>query len=195
MIFHDLGVPKTHQKSVPKTEPKTARFWSLLSPLLGSFWPLRWLKPVLKFLLERPRAVQEFFFLSWRPPGASQEASKSAPRGFQELKGVQDAPKRVPGTGFDLPAPPQSSPTDLQEHSKRPSKPISRVPKKPYEPSWKLPGALHHEVHFPGSNSLGQDPMSYSLGRRDSRSRYNCLFKSIVVDLNTAYLEIIIFLL
>ena len=162
-------------------------FGSLLAPKRA--------ETCLEISLGAPKSRSRVFFLSWRPPGASQEASKSAPRGFQELKGVQDAPKRVPGTGFDLPAPPQSSPTDLQEHSKRPSKPISRVPKKPYEPSWKLPGALHHEVHFPGSNSLGQDPMSYSLGRRDSRSRYNCLFKSIVVDLNTAYLEIIIFLL
>ena len=145
-----LGYPK----SVQLTEPKTSRCWSLLGPLLGAFWPLRWLKPVLKFLLERPRAVQEFLFLSWRPPGASQEASKSAARGFQELKGVQDSPKRVPGTGFDFSAPPQSSPTDYQERSKRPSKPTSRV-KKPYEPSWKLPGAVHHEVRCPGSNSLG----------------------------------------
>ena len=38
------------------------RFWTLLAPLLGAFWPPRSLKPVLECLLERPRAVQEHFF-------------------------------------------------------------------------------------------------------------------------------------
>ena len=65
------------QTSVPNAKPKTARFWSLLGSLLGAFWPLRWLKPVLEFFWERPRAVQEFFC-------SAPEASKSAPRGVQE---------------------------------------------------------------------------------------------------------------
>ena len=38
------------------------RFWTLLASLSGAFWPPRWLKPVLEFLLERPRAVQDYFF-------------------------------------------------------------------------------------------------------------------------------------
>ncbi len=42
------------------------RFWTLLAPLLGAFWPPRWLKPVLKFLLERPRALSIKFF--WLKP-------------------------------------------------------------------------------------------------------------------------------
>ena len=44
------------------------RFWTLLASLSGAFWPPRWLKPLLEFLLERPRAVQDFFFrLQERP--------------------------------------------------------------------------------------------------------------------------------
>ena len=38
------------------------RCWTLLASLSGAFWPPRWLKPVLKFLLERLRAVQYYFF-------------------------------------------------------------------------------------------------------------------------------------
>ena len=49
------------------------RFWTLLASLWGAFWLLRWLKPVLEFLLERPRAVQDNFF---RP----QDRSKRHPR-------------------------------------------------------------------------------------------------------------------
>ena len=49
------------------------RFWTLLASLSGAFWPPRWLKPVLEFLLERPRAVQDYFF---RP----QERPKRRPR-------------------------------------------------------------------------------------------------------------------
>ena len=78
-----------------------ARFWTLLASLLGAFWPPRWLKPVLEFLLERPRAVQDTFFwlknvleIFQEPPRADQdtffsapEASKRPPRGLQEAKG------------------------------------------------------------------------------------------------------------
>ena len=44
------------------------RFWTLLASVSGAFWPPRWLKPVLEFLLERPRAVQDFFFRPQRRP-------------------------------------------------------------------------------------------------------------------------------
>ena len=38
------------------------RFGTLPGSVLGAFWPSRWLKPLLEFLLERPRAVQEICF-------------------------------------------------------------------------------------------------------------------------------------
>ena len=80
------------------------RFWTLLASLLGACWPPRWLKPLLEFLLERPRAVQDFFFQPQErpkrlpraphkplevPPWPTkpflelQEPSKSPPRGLQ----------------------------------------------------------------------------------------------------------------
>ena len=66
-----------------------SRFESLRGSLLEPFWPSRWLKPLLEFLLERPRAVQEDFFLVLEP-------SKSAPRGLQDrskrLSRGQEAP-------------------------------------------------------------------------------------------------------
>ena len=50
------------------------RFGTLLASFWGAFWPSGWLKPLLKFLLGRPRAVEEDLF-------SAREASKSAPRG------------------------------------------------------------------------------------------------------------------
>ena len=49
-------------------------FWTLPGSLGGAFWPSRWLKPVLKFVLDRPRAVQDYFFFG----------SKRQKRGFQK---------------------------------------------------------------------------------------------------------------
>ena len=43
MIFHALGVPKTHPKSISKSIPKPDRFWTLLEPYFGSFLASRWL--------------------------------------------------------------------------------------------------------------------------------------------------------
>ena len=56
-----------------------ARFWTLPGSVLGVIWPPIWLKPVLRFLLECPRAAQEIFF-------SGPEASKSAPAGQLEGK-------------------------------------------------------------------------------------------------------------
>ena len=58
------------------------RFWTLLASLLGAFWPPRWLKPVLEFLLERPRAIQEYFFRARERP-KSRPRAKRPPRGPQ----------------------------------------------------------------------------------------------------------------
>ena len=64
------------------------RFSTLLASLLGVFWPPRWLKSLLEFLLERPRAVQGKFF-------SAPNGSKSAPRGKKEgsKKGSKNGPK------------------------------------------------------------------------------------------------------
>ena len=65
-----------------KSEESTVKYRSggLLGSLLGPFWRLRWLKPVLKFFLERPRADQEHIFGS----GGFQERSTSSSRGLQQ---------------------------------------------------------------------------------------------------------------
>ena len=77
------------------------RFWTLLASLSGAFWPPRWLKPLSEFLLERPRAVQEFFF-----------CPKSDPRGFQERPKAPESPPLADQALF-------RAPRDLQEPSKR----------------------------------------------------------------------------
>ena len=70
------------------------RFWTLWASLLGAFWPPRWLKTLLEFLLDRPGAVQDYFFSAFKP-------SKSAPRGLQDrcrtAPGGQDAPRNLWG--------------------------------------------------------------------------------------------------
>ena len=69
------------------------RFWTLLASLSEAFWPSRWLKPVLEFLLERPRAVQDYIF-------GTQERPKRRPRAPQEATerppGCQDNSKSSP---------------------------------------------------------------------------------------------------
>ena len=66
--------------AILSSSPFWARFWSLLASLWGAFWPPRWLKPVLKFFQDPPRADPYTFFSAPR-------ASKSGPRGLQEAKG------------------------------------------------------------------------------------------------------------
>ena len=48
-------------------------FWTLPGSLLGAFWHLRWLKPVLEFVLDRPRPVQDYFLSA---PRGKKEGSK-----------------------------------------------------------------------------------------------------------------------
>ena len=68
-------------------------FWHPFGHLFGSLLAPRWLKPVLRFLLERPRAALEIFF-------SVPEAAKSAPTAFQEASkstpGCQDSSKSSP---------------------------------------------------------------------------------------------------
>ena len=56
------------------------RFWTLLASLLGAFCPPRWLKPLLEFLLERPRADQGNFFRARAAPRALQEPKQRVPK-------------------------------------------------------------------------------------------------------------------
>ena len=76
-------------------------FWTLLASLLGAFWPPRWLKPVLEFLLERPRAVQEYFFRPQERPKSRPRASRkpldAPPWPTEPSPGLQEAPERPPG--------------------------------------------------------------------------------------------------
>ena len=53
------------------------RFWTLPGSVWEAFWPPRWLKTVLKFFQDPPRADPYTFFSAPR-------ASKSGPRGLQE---------------------------------------------------------------------------------------------------------------
>ena len=74
------------------------RFGILPGSVLGAFSPSRWLKPLLEFLLDRPRAVQENFFSVLEP-------SKSVPRGLQDrskrpARGQPRSSKRPPGSHF-----------------------------------------------------------------------------------------------
>ena len=74
------------------------RFWTLPGSVLRAFWPSRWLKPLLEFLLERSRAAQEHFF-------PALEASKSSPRALQDAsrlpRGLQELSKSSP-RGFRI---------------------------------------------------------------------------------------------
>ena len=76
-------------------------FWTLPGSLGGAFWPPRWLQPVLRFLLERPRAAQRIFFSAPRgekegsKKGAKKEGKKSWLRGFKmDSRWIQDGFKR-----------------------------------------------------------------------------------------------------
>ena len=92
-----LGCPKRTQNRSRNKCQKRLDFGPSWAPFWGAFWPPRWLKPLLDFLLERPRAVQEYFFFG---PGALQERSKRPPRGFQEASRRPRGSKRPPGSHF-----------------------------------------------------------------------------------------------
>ena len=88
------------------------RFWTLLASLSGAFWPPRWLKPVLEFFLERPRAVQDYFgpkidprgaqerpISHWKPPLGRPslfKGSKRPPGDVQEASGAHLAAMLAP---------------------------------------------------------------------------------------------------
>ena len=59
-------------------------FWTLPGSLGGTFWPPRWLQPVLRFLLERPRAAQRIFFSA--PRGEKEGSKKGAKKGTRQRR-------------------------------------------------------------------------------------------------------------
>ena len=140
-----LGCPKRTQNRSRNKCQKRLDFGPSWAPFWGAFWPPRWLKPVLEFLWERPRAVQDkFFWPRERPkslPRAPQEPSKSCSRGLQELKRPQEGSKRPLGTDFDLSRPPRDPqindfsgpqgnslvPRACQEHSAKHPRPFRNI--------------------------------------------------------------------
>ena len=72
-------------------------FWTFPGSFGGAFWPPRWLQPVLRFLLERPRAAQRIFFSA--PRGEKEGSKKGAKKrgkkvGYAGSRWIQDGFKR-----------------------------------------------------------------------------------------------------
>ena len=118
MIFHDLGVPKTHPKSISKSIPKPDRFWTLLEPYFGSFLASRWLLHGFQSSQDGSKTTQGAsktpLICRQSRPSTSQDASKTA----------QDAPKALQEPPRRLSEPPRAlqervfeSPSRLQELS------------------------------------------------------------------------------
>ena len=116
MIFHDLGVPKTHPKSISKSMPKTTRFWTLLGAYFGSLLASRWLQHGFQSSQDGSKTTQgasktRLICLQDRP-STSQDASKAAPsapkmppglsKSLQDgLVSLQKLSKSSPGEGFE----------------------------------------------------------------------------------------------
>ena len=73
------------------------QFGTLPGSVFGAFWPSRWLKPVLKFVLDRPRAVQDYFFSA--PSGKKKGSKKGAKKGTQK-GGGRESGADPSGRGF-----------------------------------------------------------------------------------------------
>ena len=105
MIFHDLGVPKRHPKSISKSIPKKDRFWTLSEPYFGSLLASRWLlhgfqscqdgsktpREPPRRLLYAARAVPAPPKTPLRLPKTPPRLSKSLPDGSVSL---QELPRR-----------------------------------------------------------------------------------------------------
>ena len=117
MIFHDLGVPKTHLKSISKSIPKTDRFWTISGSYFGSLLASRWLqhgfqssqdgskttqgasKTRLICLQDRPSTSQDTSRTAPSTPKAPARLSKSLQDGSGSLQG---ASKILPEEVFEL---------------------------------------------------------------------------------------------
>ena len=96
MIFHDLGVPKTHPKSISKSIPKTTRFWTLSEPYFGSLWASRWLLHGFQSSQDGSKTTQGAsktpLICRQSRPSTSQDASKTAQ---DAPKALQEPPRRL----------------------------------------------------------------------------------------------------
>ena len=130
MIFHDLGLPKTHPKSISKSIPKTKRFWTLSEPYVGSLLASRWLLHGFQSCQDGSKTTQGAaktpLICRQSRPSTSQDASKTA----------QDAPKALEEPPRRLSEPPRA----LQRRVLRPqavSK--SSLEELPKPPAFALP--------------------------------------------------------
>ena len=124
MIFHDLGVPKTHPKSISKSIPKPDRFWTLLEPYFESFLASRWLLHGFQSSQDGSKTTQGAsktpLICRQSRPSTSQDASKTA----------QDAPKALQEPLRRLSEPPRA----LQERFLRPEAASKSSPEEPSKP-------------------------------------------------------------
>ena len=124
MIFHDLGVPKTHPKSISKSMPKNDRFWTLSEPYFGSLLASRWLLHGFQSCQDGSKTTQG---ASKTPLICRQSCPSTSP---DVSKTAQDAPKALQEPPRRLSEPPRAlqervfeSLSRLQELSGGASKP------------------------------------------------------------------------
>ena len=96
MIFHDLGVPKTHPKSISKSMPKADRFWTFLGSYFGSLLASRWLLHGFQSSQDGSKTTQGAsktpLICRQSRPSTSQDASKTAQ---DAPKALQEPPRRL----------------------------------------------------------------------------------------------------
>ena len=126
MIFHDLRVPKMHQKSISKSMPTTARFGTLLVPYFGSHLASRWLQHGFQSSQDGSKTTQgasktRLICLQDRP-STSQDTSRTAPSTPKAparlSKSLQDGSGSLQGASKSSPEEVFESPSRLQELSR-----------------------------------------------------------------------------
>ena len=90
MMFHDLGVPKTHPKSISKSMPTTER------EAFGLQVTATWLPELPRWLQDDPESVQD---APCMPPGPPQHLPRHLPDRSQHTQGtrkaLQEPPRRL----------------------------------------------------------------------------------------------------
>ena len=136
MIFHDLGMPKTHPKSISKSMPKTTRFLTL-GAYFGSLLASRWLQHGFQSSQDGSKTTQgasktRFICLQDRPstsipPGplpAHPRHPQGSPRASKTAQGASKAPPRA-----------------LQKRFLRPQIASKSSPEEPFQASSSWPAA------------------------------------------------------
>ena len=131
MTVHDFGVPKTHPKSISKSMPKTARFWTLLGLYFGSLLASRWLQHGFqssqdgsKTTRERPKRA---LYASRTAPAPPKTPPGPLPAHPSHLQGSPRASKTAQGASK---APPRA----LQKRFLRPQIASKSSPEEPSKP-------------------------------------------------------------